>query len=206
MNSLLWNVTWSPWRQPWVKLKHWNGLLGPKLPSEMLEQLSMDFSCMYIYCKIAMKCKFLERLQKFCTFLLLPKYQGRIQDFLKEGAPKLRTIQNFDTQLWGQGVSEGDVPPQKQRKIVIFKVNLHDLVHSFCLGYPHKVRCPISAKNKRGHRPGAQPCAPPLNLPLSTCIRTVPTHKFWNRYCQFFNGKSYSLLQIASDISKDFFF
>ena len=42
--------------------------------------------------------------------------------------------------LWTQGLSEGNVPPQKWRKIVIFKVSLYDLVHSFCLGRPHKVR------------------------------------------------------------------
>ena len=59
----------------------------------------------------------------------------------------------------GTGVSEGDVPPQKGRKIVIFKVNSHDLVHSFCLGCPHKVRRPISAKN----RGGARRLRPPLN-------------------------------------------
>ena len=38
-------------------------------------------------------------------------------------------------------MSEGDAPPPEQRKNVIFKVNCHDLVHSFCL----------SAKNRGGH-------------------------------------------------------
>ena len=69
---------------------------------------------------------------------------GADPEFFKRGGAKIKDRQN----LWGQGVSEGDVPPQKQRKIVSFKVNLHDLVHSFCLGCPHKVRRTISAKNR----------------------------------------------------------
>ena len=76
--------------------------------------------------------------------------QGRIQDFLNEGATKLRTDRT--SVPVGTGVSEGDVPPQKWTKIVIFKVNSHDLVHSFFLGRPHKIRHPISAKNRGGTR------------------------------------------------------
>ena len=89
--------------------------------------------------------------------------QGWIQDiFLKEGGPKLRTDRTLAPV--GTGVSEGDVAPQKWRKIVIFKVNLHDLVHSFCLGREHKVPAPISAKNRGG--------APPLNPPLPSAVES----------------------------------
>ena len=84
-----------------------------------------------------------------------------IQDFSKEGAPKLRTDRT--SAPVGTGGVWGDVAPQKRRKILIFKVNSHNLVHSFCLGHPHKVRRPISAKN----RGGAHWMRPPLNLPLA---------------------------------------
>ena len=50
--------------------------------------------------------------------------------------------------------SERDVPPQKLRKMVIFKVNLRDLVHTFLPGRPHKVRRPVSAKNRGSARQG----------------------------------------------------
>ena len=111
--------------------------------------------------------------------VLYPHVQGRIHDFLKKGASK--SEMKIPTcifvsgpnegltelwRLWGQGVSEGDVPPQVRRKTVIFKVILHDLMHSFlpgahgilniylefCAGRPHKLRRPISAKNREGAR------------------------------------------------------
>ena len=52
--------------------------------------------------------------------------------------PKLRTGRTSgpeDAEVLSEGpVSEGDVPPQKWKESVIFKVNLHDLVHFFvCL-------------------------------------------------------------------------
>ena len=80
--------------------------------------------------------------------------QGRIQDFLKGGAPKLRTDRTSvpvrTGVVWG-----GMCPLRSGEKFVIFKVNSHDLVHSVCLGCPHKVRRPISAKNRGGRAPGA---------------------------------------------------
>ena len=83
---------------------------------------------------------------KLCHAGTVGDLRGQIQDFLKEGAPKLRTDRT-SVHVWNR-VSEWDVLTQKWRKIIIFKVNLHDLVHSFCLGCPHKVRRPISARNR----------------------------------------------------------
>ena len=77
-------------------------------------------------------------------------WPGADEDFLKEGALKLRTDRT--STLVGTGDAEGDVPPQKQRKIVLFKVNLHNLVRTSCLRRPHKVRRLISAKKLRGRR------------------------------------------------------
>ena len=76
-------------------------------------------------------------------------YHGQIQDFLKEGAPQIRT-DITSAPVGTGGVWEG-CTPQKQRKFVIFKVHSHDLVHSFCL------RRPIFAKNRGGRVPVAPP-------------------------------------------------
>ena len=89
---------------------------------------------------------------------MLVMHRGADPGFFKRGGAHIKGLQNFGA-CGDRGMSEGDVPPQKRRNIAIFKVNLHDLVHSFCLGHPHKVRCHISAKNKGG-------MCPPLNLPL----------------------------------------
>ena len=72
-------------------------------------------------------------------------YLGRIQDFLKEGMPKLRT----DRTSSSVGTDT--------EKTVIFKVNSHDLVHAFCLGCPHEVRHLIFAKKKEGACTGCTP-------------------------------------------------
>ena len=72
-----------------------------------------------------------------------------IQDLLKYGAPKLRTDRTLATV--GKGVSEGDVPPQKWRKNVIFKVNSHNLVHSFALGAHKESGAPSLQKIKGLH-------------------------------------------------------
>ena len=70
--------------------------------------------------------------------------QGRIQDFFKkEETSKLGLTKVWH--LWEQGVSEGDVPLRSGGKC---KVNSHNLMHSFCLRCPHKVRHPISAQNR----------------------------------------------------------
>ena len=90
----------------------------------------------------------------------MPSLTGAAPRFCEREVPKLRT----DTILAivGTGVLEY-VPLQKCKKYVIFKGNLHDSVHSFCLRCPYKNRCPISAKN-RGVRP-------PLNPPLHSAIK-----------------------------------
>ena len=67
------------------------------------------------------------------------------------------------TQCGDRGCLRGMCPSEAE-KIVIFKVSLHDLVHSFCLGCPHKVRHPISAKNRGGVRWVPPPLNPPLIL------------------------------------------
>ena len=57
----------------------------------------------------------------------------------------LRALQNLRTELWylwGQGVSDGDVPPQKWRKNIIFKVNSHNLVHFFLPEAPTQSQVP----------------------------------------------------------------
>ena len=102
--------------------------------------------------------------------------QGRIQDFLKEGAPTLRVYRTL-APVW-TGVSEGDVPPQKRRKTAIFKVNSHDLVHSFCLEHPHKVRRLISAKNRGGARRVRPPLNPPLIGAVKRLVHTTTGYKY----------------------------
>ena len=54
---------------------------------------------------------------------------GQIQDFLKEGAPKLRTDKSSVT-VGTRGVW-GERAPSEAEKNVIFGVNSHDLVHYF---------------------------------------------------------------------------
>ena len=51
------------------------------------------------------------------------KWQGQIKDFFIRGAPKLRTNISSAPVGWVQGVSNGDVPPQKWRKNSIFEAN-----------------------------------------------------------------------------------
>ena len=60
----------------------------------------------------------------------------------REGHPNLRIKRTLAPQ-WGQVFHRSG---EKKN----FKVNLHDLVHSFCLRRPHKVRRPISEKMGRG--------------------------------------------------------
>ena len=79
------------------------------------------------------------------------------------------------------------MPPQKRRKIVIFKVNLHDLVHTFCLRRPHKVRRSISAKNRGG---ACAACAPSKSAP--GCYVTVPLEDM-GRVPQHIRGEKCSL-------------
>ena len=67
------------------------------------------------------------------------------------------------------------MPPQKQRKIVIFKDKSHDLVFSLCHRRPHKVRCPISAKNKGGVR---APVAPPPPSKSALANNDLPFSSF----------------------------
>ena len=80
---------------------------------------------------------------------------GADPGFFKRGGAHIKGLQNFGA--CGDGGVWGDVPPHKRRKIAIFKINSHDLVHSFYLGHPHKVRRLISARKKRGRVPGAPP-------------------------------------------------
>ena len=92
---------------------------------------------------------------------------GADPGFFKRGGAQLRTDRT--------STSEGDVPPQKRRKFVIFKANLHNLVHSFCLRLPHKVRHPISAKNRGGT---CQVRPPSKSAPALVHIVTVA----WSSY------------------------
>ena len=89
-----------------------------------------------------------------CRLALYMLFAGAGPGFFKRGCAKIK-----DRQIIGacgdRECLRGDVLPQKRRKIVIFKVNLHDLVHSFCLGCPHKVKRTISAKR------GLAGCATP---------------------------------------------
>ena len=71
-------------------------------------------------------------------------------------------------------------------KIVIFKVNLHDLVHSFCMGHPQKVRRPISAKNRGGPCRVRHPLNPPLIYNSKSDIGSVD--KNMNRFSPTING------------------
>ena len=72
-------------------------------------------------------------------------------------------------------MSKGDVPSQKRRKIAIFKVNSHNLVHSSYLpGAPTQSQAPYlckkkkKKKKKKGAR--ARRVRPPLNQPLPPCM------------------------------------
>ena len=88
--------------------------------------------------------------------------RGRSRIFLIEGAPKSRTNRTLAPVGWVQEVSEGDVPPEKWRKNSIFEANSRDLVDSFCLICPHKLRRPISIKNREG-------ASHPWMAPFSSC-------------------------------------
>ena len=59
--------------------------------------------------------------------------------------------------------------PLRSREKCIIQIILHDLVQSLCLRHPHKVRRPISAKN-RG-------CALPLPLPPLICPCVLKARK-----------------------------
>ena len=85
----------------------------------------------------------------FCTLPVASA--GADPWFFKRAGAQIKDWQNFGA-YGGKGCLRGRCALQKQIKIVIFKVRLHDSVHSFCLGCPHKIRHPISAKN-RGVRP-----------------------------------------------------
>ena len=102
-----------------------------------------------------------NRVLKLRVSLVLPFVEGGGRSgadpgFLKRGGTQIKDWQNFGT-CGDRGCLRGMCPPQKWRKTVIFKINLHDLVHSFCLRCSHKVRRPISAKNRRACAPPAPP-------------------------------------------------
>ena len=74
----------------------------------------------------------------------LHRNQGRIQDFVKEGAPKLRTDRTLVPV--GTGGVWGGCALSEAEKICNFQSYPHDLVHSFSLGRQHKVRHPYLCK------------------------------------------------------------
>ena len=86
------------------------------------------------------------------------QFSGVDPGFFERGAPKLMTDRTSGPVGTG-GVWGGCAPIRSGEKFVIFKVSSHDLVHSFCLGRPHKVRCPISS-----------------NPPLFFVTRDISTH------------------------------
>ena len=110
---------------------------------------------------------------KFVNELAPPT--GADPGFFKRGGAHIKGLQNFGA-CGDRWVSEGDVPPQKQRKIAILKVNSHDLVHSFCLGHPHKVRRLISAKN-RGGALGAPPSKSALTYSAKLLVQVYAALK-----------------------------
>ena len=82
-------------------------------------------------------------------------FQGQIQDFLKKGGAHIKGLQNFGA--WGdRGCLRGMCPLRSEEKIAIFKVNSHDLVHSFLPGAPTKSG-PLSLQKIEGAHAG---CAP----------------------------------------------
>ena len=85
--------------------------------------------------------------------------QGWMQNFLKEGAHKLKTDRT--SAPVGTGVSKGDVPiPSEVEKICNFQSQLYKLVHSFWSDVPTQPR--TSAKKYIGG--ACRLCSPPPHL------------------------------------------
>ena len=87
--------------------------------------------------------------------------------------------------MWGQGVSEGGVPPQKRRKIVIFKVNSHWFGAFFLPGAPTQNQASYLCKKNRG---GARPLCPPPSKSAPDCgnisvIFNIVWEQKYSLYC-----------------------
>ena len=82
--------------------------------------------------------------------------------FFKRGAPKLRTGRTLapvrTCGVWG------GCAPSEADKHCNFQSQFARFGDSFCLGCPHKVRRPISAKNRGGARRVRNSLNPPLNM------------------------------------------
>ena len=95
----------------------------------------------------------------FSHFLVT--FQGRIQHFLKEGAPTLRVYRTFGAG-GDRGCLRGMCPLRSEEKLQFSKSIRTIWCILFARGHPHKVRHYIAAKN----RGGARRVRPPLNPPL----------------------------------------
>ena len=125
-----------------------------------------------------------------------------MQDFSKEGAPKLRTDRILP--LLGTGSVWGGCAHSEVEKNVISKVIFAWLDAFLCLNRTHKIRHPISSKNKLGAR---ATCAPSKSAPKVGGKRWLGVIKEWIQggiVCQ--NAFLHIGPPCSSLLSSDFFY